>query len=62
LYKPPPRGVFGWGASMIARPGVKIWPLMMMKFAALAGSIREHNKRTMIFLIIKVSDQQSIAQ
>jgi hypothetical protein len=47
---------------MIARPGVKIWPLMMMKFAALAGSIREHNKRTMTFLIIKVIDQQRIAQ
>lgn len=47
---------------MIARPGVKIWPLMMVKFVALTGNIREHNKRTMILLIIEASDQWSIAR
>jgi len=53
LYGPPPSGVFGWGASMIASPGVKIWPLMMVKFEALAGIIREHNRRMIPFLMIK---------
>lgn len=33
---PPPRGVLGCGASTIARPGVKICPLMIVKFAACA--------------------------
>jgi hypothetical protein len=61
LYAPPPSGVFGWGASMIARPGVKIWPLMMVKFMALAGNIREHNKITIMLFIIEASNQSSIA-
>ena len=30
-YVPPPSGVFGCGNSTIARPGVKIWPLIAVK-------------------------------
>ena len=33
---PPPRGVLGCGAFTIARPGVKICPLMIVKFTACA--------------------------
>lgn len=38
---PPPRGVLGWGASTIASPGVKIWPLIIVKLSpfAVAASI-----------------------
>lgn len=32
VYEPPPIGVSGWGALRTAKPGVKIWPLEMVKF------------------------------
>jgi len=40
---------------------VKIWPLMIVKFVALTGNIRGHNKITIIFLIIEAGNQLSIA-
>lgn len=33
---PPPRGVYGCGASTMARPGVKSWPFTMVKFTMMA--------------------------
>lgn len=37
---PPPRGVFGWGASSTTKPGVKIWPLEIVKFSPSARPAR----------------------
>jgi len=36
---------------------VKIWPLIMVKFAACMGNGRAHVKTMMRFLIIEASDQ-----
>jgi len=45
---------------MIARPGVKIWPLMMVKFSALIGIDRAHSKRTIEPLIAEARNQWDI--